>query len=140
MAYPFESASVNLTDPLGVDLDCYPGLSPTGALVSGIVALAQRIARRLTTPRGAWFWAPNECTDVRGYLNEGVGPDAQAQIKAAIEREALREEAVATASADVAFNAQAMTLTIHLTGTSKAGPFQFVMSVTSVTLAILKAG
>jgi hypothetical protein len=140
MAYPFEGQQLNLADPLGVDVSCYPGLDPGGALVSGIVALSQRIARRLTTPRGAWFWAPNECTDVRAYLNEGMGPDALSRIKGDIEREALREEAVATANADVSFNAQSMTLTIHLTGTTKAGPFQFVMNVTAVTLAILKAG
>jgi hypothetical protein len=142
MAYPLESASLNLADPLGVDISSYPGLDPMGTLVSGLTALAQRIARRLTTPRGAWFWAPNECTDVRGFLNDSIGNDnALAQIAAAIEREALREEAVAIATANVSFSQQTQTLTVHLTGTTRtAGPFNFVMAVTSVTLALLKAG
>ncbi len=128
---------------LGTDISCYPDLSANDVLVSGLVALAQRIARRLTNPRGAWFWAPNECTDVRAYLNEALTSDAQASIKAAVEREALREETVATANADVTVNpltAQGQSVTIHLTGTTSAGPFQFVLAVTAVTLSILKAG
>ena len=52
----------------------------------------------------------------------------------------LREEQVATANADVTFNAAASTLTIHLTGTTAAGPFTFVLQLSQLTLAILKAG
>jgi hypothetical protein len=128
---------------LGTDISCYPDLAANDVLVSGFVALAQRIARRLTNPRGAWFWAPNECTDVRGYLNEALTVDKQASMKADIEREALREETVATANADITVNpltSQGQSVTVHLTGTTSAGPFQFVLGVTAVTLAILKAG
>lgn len=128
---------------LGTDISCYPDLSANDVLVSGLVALSQRIARRLTNPRGAWFWAPNECTDVRGYLNEALTVDKQAAMKADIERESLREEEVATANADITVNplsAQGQSVTIHLTGTTSAGPFNFVLNVTAVTLAILKAG
>jgi hypothetical protein len=130
-------------DPLGVDVSSYPDLDPLGTLVSGLTALCQRIARRLTNPRGAWFWSPNECTDLRAYMNEALTIDAQASIKAAVEREALREEEVQTANADVSVNtlsSQGQSVTIHLTGTTKTGPFQFVLAVTAVTLSILKAG
>jgi hypothetical protein len=125
---------------LGTDVSSYPDYDPMGTLVSGTVALCQRIARRLTNPRGAWSWAPNECTDVRAYLNDAITPDRLAAMKNDIEREALREEAVQTANADVSFNAQSMNLTIHLTGTTANGPFNFVLQATSVSLAILKAG
>jgi hypothetical protein len=126
---------------LGTDVSCFPDYDPQGLLVSGLVALCQRIARRLTNPRGAWSWAPNECTDVRAYMNEAITNDRIGQIKSDIEREALREEAVQTANADVSFNAAASTLTIHLTGTSnQLGPFNFVLAVTAVSLAILKTG
>jgi len=69
---------------------------------------------------------------VRAYLNEAMTPDVQGSVKAAVEREALREEEVATANADVSFNAQTFSLGIHLTGTTRTGvAFQFVLAVTS---------
>jgi len=126
---------------LGTDVSSYPDYDPLGTMVSGNVALCQRVARRLTNPRGAWFWAPNECTDIRAYMNEAMTAEKLASIKGDIERETLREEEVQTASADVSFNQAAMTLTIHLTGTTNTtGPFAFVLAITAVTLAILKAG
>jgi hypothetical protein len=137
---PTTPARVNLADPLGVDVWGFPDYDPLGTLVSGLTALCQRIARRLTNPRGVWAWAPNECTDVRAYLNESITNDRLASIKSDIERETLREEGVQTANADVTFNAAASTLTIHLTGTTASGPFNFVLAVTAVSLAILKAG
>lgn len=125
----------------GTDVSCYPDYDPLGSIVSGNVALCQRIARRLSNPRGAWFWAPNECTDIRAYLNETWTAASSAQCKTDIEREVLREETVQFANADVSFNSATSTLTIHLTGTtSTTGPFAFVVAVTAVTLSILKAG
>lgn len=126
---------------LGVDLGGFPDLDPLGNPVSGLVSLAQRIARRLSNPRGAWFWAPNECTDIRAYLNESWTADRSAAAKADIEREVMREEEVQSAGANVQFNAPAMTLTIHVVGTSNTlGPFNFILTVTSVTVALLKTG
>jgi len=126
---------------LGTDISCWPDYDPLGTLVSGQVALCQRIARRLTNPRGAWSWAPNECTDVRAYLNESFTQAQIHQVKADIERETMREEAVQTANAEVQFNSSTMSMTIHLSGTTNnVGPFVFVLSVTAVTLTILKAG
>lgn len=125
----------------GVDISCYPDYDPLGTLASGNVALCQRLARRYTNPRGAWFWAPNECTDIRAYANETWTNAKSLQCKNDLEREALHEEAVVYVNADVTFNSTTFTLTIHLSGaTSTDGPFNYVLAVTSVTLSILKAG
>lgn len=128
---------------LGVDVSCYPDYDPNGTLVSGVVALCQRICRRITNVRGSWFWAPNECTDVRGYLNSTTTSEVQQSIKRDIEREALREEAVATVNADVSvsvFSTIGQTVTVHISGTlSTATSFSFVLAITQLTLTILQA-
>lgn len=127
----------------GVDISCFPDFDPNGTLVSGNVALCQRICRRITNVRGAWFWSPNDCTDVRNYLNATLTRDAQQSIKADLEREMLREEEVATANAAVSISnlsTLGQIVNIHLTGTtSKNTSFSFVLSVTQLTLTVLQA-
>lgn len=127
----------------GTDISSYPDYDPLGTLVSGNVALAQRVARRLTNPRGAWFWAPNECTDLRAYLNDIITPDRQSSIKSDVERETLHEEQVQSVSVEVTisdFSMAGQSITISAMGSTRDGPFNFVMSVSQVTLAILQAG
>jgi hypothetical protein len=127
----------------GTDIGSYPDYDPLGTLVSGNVGLCQRIARRLTNVRGAWSWSPNDCTDLRSLLNEALTPDRKNDFKILIERETLREEGVLSANADVTvspLSSQGQTVTIHLTGTTNTGPFNFVLAITAVTLSILKAG
>jgi hypothetical protein len=91
-------------DPLGVDVSCYPDLDPLGTLVSGNTALAQAIARRLTTPRGGLFYDTNYGTDLRLYLNEGMTNEAQSRIKAAIESECAKDERVSRPPPTSSFN------------------------------------
>lgn len=128
----------------GVDVSCYPDYDPGGTLVSGNVALCQRVCRRITNVRGAWFWSPGDCTDIRSYLNTSSTSDLQQTIKADIEREALREEEIFSANADVSISTLStvgQTVTIHLSGvTSTNSSFSFVFAVSQLTLAILQAG
>ena len=133
-------ADFNAADPLGADLSCWPGMDPSGAYVSGNVALCQALARRLTTPRGGLWYAPNYGTDVRAWLNEAITPDILSRLKRAVEGECAADERVQTVNADVTGNSQQQSLTIHITGTTQAGPFIFVLAFTSVTVTLLKAG
>lgn len=125
----------------GVDISCYPDYDPLGTMVSGVVALGQRIARRITNLRGAWFWSPNDCTDVRSNLNATITSSRQSDIKSDIERECLNEEVVSTVNADVSvspLSTLGQTITIHITGTTATNKtFKYIMAVTDVTLAIL---
>lgn len=129
---------------LGVDISCYPDFDPAGSLVTGIVALCQRICRRITNVRGAWFWSPNDCTDVRNYLNVTLTKEAQQSIKSDLEREALREEEVSTVNASVTVSTLStlgQIVTVHLTGTTSSNTsFSFVLAITQLTLTILQAG
>lgn len=127
----------------GVDISSYPDYDLLGTLVSGNVGLCQRVAKRLTNPRGTWFWAPNECTDVRSYLNDTFNPEKQSTIKTDVEREVLREEQVLSAGVDVQFSplsSQGISITIHVSGMTRDGPFTFVLNVTALTLSILQSG
>lgn len=128
----------------GIDVGSYPDYDLLGTLVSGNAGLGQRVAKRLTNPRGAWFWAPNECTDLRQYLNDTLTIEKQSTIKNDVEREVQREEQVLSVTADVIISspvsALGQTITIHIVGMTQDGPFKFVMNVTSVTLSIFQTG
>ncbi len=124
-------------DPLGVDISCYPDLDPLGRLVSGKTALAQGLARRLTTPRGGLFYDTNYGTDLRLYLNEGMTKESQSRIKAAIESECLKDERVSSCTADVVFSLQAQTLKLSISVDTKDGPFKLVADVSKLTLDLL---
>lgn len=128
---------------LGTDISSYPDYDPIGTLVSGTVGLCQRVAKRLTNPRGAWFWALNECTDVRALALEALTRDRQASLKSTIEREVQREEGVLNSRADITIS-QLSTLgqviTIHVSGSTSEGPFKFVLNITAVTVDILNSG
>jgi phage baseplate assembly protein W len=122
---------------LGTDVSCFPDLDPLGTLVSGKTALAQAIARRLTTPRGGLFYDTNYGTDLRLYLNEGMTSEAQSRIKAAIESECRKDERVASATADVTFNAAAQSLAVSISLSIASGPFTLTLAVTQLTVALL---
>ena len=64
-----------MTD-IGTDLYCISDLDPAGRTVSGPEALAQAIARRLQTPRGALAAIgddPDYGLDLRDYVGDDVG-------------------------------------------------------------------
>jgi len=122
---------------LGTDISCWPDLDPNGVLVSGRTALAQALARRLTTPRGGLFYDTNYGTDLRLYLNEGMTRDAQSRVKAAVEAECRKDERVSSCAADVVFNAAAQSLRISIAVNPGDGPFSLVLDVTKLTLALL---
>lgn len=121
----------------GTDISCYPDLDPLGTLVSGNTALAQAIARRLTTPRGGLFYDTNYGTDLRLYLNEGMTNETQSRIKAAIESECRKDERVSSASAEVTFNFATQTLSVSISLVTASGPFTLTLDVTQLTVSLL---
>jgi len=125
---------------LGTDISCFPDLSPLGTLVTGNTGVAQALARRLTTPRGGLFYDTNYGTDLRLYLNEGMTQEAQSRIKAAVESECRKDERVSSCTADVTFNLAAQTLAVSIAFSTGAGPFSLTLSVTALTVSLLKVG
>lgn len=127
---------------LGHDLSCVMDLDPLMIEVDGRRGLAESIARRLITPRGGLIDDPTYGYDLRYYLNNDIsGTTARdlAMIAGNIEAECLKDERVSIAPpprATVTFAAGTMTVAISIA--DAAGPFQLVLGVSSVTVAILK--
>lgn len=129
---------------LGTDIntpitDGVPDLDPMFGLVSGRTALAQAIARRLTTRRGLLEWIgddPEYGHDVREYLGEDVGARAEFVIASRVQAECLKDERVRAAQVTATLAAERLTLSIKLTDAD--GPFRLTLAVTGVTVELLK--
>lgn len=124
---------------LGIDVFAVTDLDPAFRLVSGRLAHAQAIARRLGTPRGDLERIgddPDYGTDLRAYVGSDVGPRVVFEVQAAVEREALKDERTLSASAVATFAGDALTVAVRLA--DDAGPFSLVLAVSDVTVSVLK--
>lgn len=124
---------------LGSDVWAAPGLDPAFRLVSGRLAHAQAIVRRLATERGDLERLGDDPAygyDVRRHVGDDTGPRTDFEVAAAVERQALADERTRTATATV--TAVAGTLTIALRISDADGPFSLVLAVTDVTVTLLK--
>lgn len=123
----------------GQDVSTFPDLDPGFAAPTGPRVVAESIARRLTTPRGALFWAPDDGFDVRELLNESVTSAKLSQWTRALEQECEKDERVLSASITLTYDSTGMALQIAASLDTADGPFVLVMVVTSVQLTILDA-
>lgn len=120
-------------------LDGEVTLDPMFTLVSGRVALAQAIARRLTTAHGTLAWInddPEYGHDVREYLGEDVGPRAEFVIASRVQAECLKDERVRAAQVTATLTSGRLNLAVRLTDAD--GPFRLTLAVTGVTVELLK--
>ncbi len=129
---------------LGTDHSTFPGgtpdLDPTFAVIAGTTAVAETVARGLLMPRGRLvdvggdqsfgFW-------LRGYLAKRITALTLQEIKQGCEREALLDERVLSATAAVAYDLSAQRLAVSMTGTTRNGPFDLVVSVGKLTAELL---
>lgn len=126
----------------GADVSSMPDLDPSFAAITGTRVIAEAVARRLMTPRGALPDAPKYGTDIRLYLNESIGTGSitVSQIKNAIEAECLQDERIQAADAAVLFDPSSGTMNITIALASSSGPFKLVLTVTALTITLLNAG
>ena len=114
---------------LGTDVDCLDDLSPSFALIDGVTAVAQAIARRLQTPQGSLFYDLEYGFDLGQYVNADVDSSVVAEIKAGVEAEARKDERVSGATANVSYDSSSETLTVTLRCSSANGPFRLTASI-----------
>jgi hypothetical protein len=122
----------------GTDIRSIPDLDPGFGLVSGRAALVEDLLRRLSTPRGGVFFAPDEGYDLRALLNEGLDEDGIAREQMAIEAELERDERIASASVTLSLDhaQQRGRLTAALTDAD--GPFPLVIGINQLTVELLR--
>lgn len=122
----------------GIDVSCVADIDPTFALVSGRRALAQALARRLSTPRGGLFYDGTYGYDLRSQLNAAVDDfGGTFAIAAAVEAEVEKDERVLAATAEVTFDASTERLRVAIAIMAADGPFALVLGVDAVTVEIL---
>jgi hypothetical protein len=125
---------------LGVDVDVVTDASPDFRLARGRRNLANALARRLSTPRGGLWYAPDYGLDLREYLHAGVTTRELGGLPAAVTLEVLKDPRVQAAAVDVKYSPGHQSLVVNLTITTAAGPFKLILSVDQVTVALLNAG
>jgi phage baseplate assembly protein W len=125
---------------LGIDLSALSNgldLDPKFPTQTGYANLGEAIARRLSTPRGGLFYAPNYGTDIRDRLNDSVTSDSIGQIQAAVEAEALKDDRVLSAACVANYTFATNTLTLQLQLATASGPYRLVLAVTNVSVTLL---
>jgi len=124
---------------LGTDVHAVTDLDPAFRQVSGRLAHAQAIARRLGTPRGDLARIgddPDYGEDLRRFVGDDVGPRVVFEVQSAVEREALKDERTESCTAVATFAGGALTVAVRLADAE--GPFSLVLAVSDVTVSVLK--
>ena len=98
--------------------------------------LAEALARRLMTPRGGLFYAPEYGTDLRAYLGEPITDGVRYEIERMAALEAARDPRVHSATATLTA-AGPDGLRLRLDVTTEAGPFALVLRVDALTVEVL---
>lgn len=117
---------------LGSDFAGATDLYPDLRLSSGRQALAEALLRRYQTQRGALWYAPEYGLSLTRFVNAQTPVSAIGQL---VEREALKDERVLDARADV--TRVGVDLTISLTVTDDEGPFTLTIAANEVTVSLL---
>jgi phage baseplate assembly protein W len=119
----------------GTTISCTSDLDVSGLLISGLRTLAEALVRRLGCPPGRLLDDPDYGFDITSLVNEDLNPPELNDISGGIDQEFLKDERVQLSVTSAAFVAGALTTTSQVTTAN--GPFSLVLSVTSVTVAIL---
>jgi phage baseplate assembly protein W len=122
---------------LGTDIDAFPDLSESFALVEGSAAYCQAIARRCVTRQGALPFHPSYGHDLRQYLGEAISTTDLHRAKAGVEGQALQDERTLSATARVSFDAATSTLLLDFAAETTEGPHSMTLAVDQVTATIL---
>lgn len=129
-----------MTTDFGRDLWCRRYLVTTRE-ATGIDVLKNALFRRLSTPRGRLSYHRDYGLDMTGLIGSeithGTLPRLEADVVDQVEADPRVIEGTVSAKASEVRGATGSTITVEVRGDSAAGPFDFVVPVGGVTLAIL---
>lgn len=121
---------------LGRDIGAYPDLD--WRVREGVENLREGLLRRLTTPRGSLWYAPNYGLDLRVYLNETITPETLEEIRILVEQECEKDPRVLLASAQVGI-APGHQLVVKVVAETDDAPVELVVSVDRLNVEVLNA-
>ena len=111
-------------------------LTMPSVMVSGNRAIAEMLVKRYTTPRGRLLSDPNFGLDLTQYLNAPLTSGQLSQLASQCNKEATKDERVLSAQINLTFVLG--TLTVSGTIQTANGPFQLVISIAQLTVALLQ--
>lgn len=117
---------------LGSDFSCVADIDPDLSVVTGRLALGQSLGRRLQTPLGGLFYAPDYGFDLQRRTGAGVPGGSLATLSGNVENECLKDERVEDVRAKLSFTEATQTLTAELEVVSSEGPFDLVLTVSEL--------
>lgn len=127
------------TTDYGTDLPALDDLPETDALISGPLNAAYAVARRWLTPSGgladAGDPAPYESFDVRSYLGRRLEAGTLAEIEQLAARCAKQDVRVQSITVTASISDGILSLRAQVFGAG--GPFNFVLNVSAVSVAVL---
>ena len=95
----------------GTDFSCVTDLDSALSTVSGPMVVVEAVLRRLQTTAGGLWYDRDYGTDVRQFLN---GSRSRFAVSAAVEAEALKDERIEEAAAEVTFTDETLTIVLRL--------------------------
>lgn len=120
----------------GSDLSCVTDLTPAMAETSGQHIVAEAVARRWQTPRGGLIDDPSYGYDLTDFVDDDISQQDIARLSAGAEAEALKDERVFACTVKTTF-AGGLLIVVG-TITTALGPFTLVLSVSAVSVQILR--
>lgn len=121
----------------GSDISTFPDLDELLEPQSGRRVLLESVARRMSTPRGALWWAPSYGSDLGAILD---GPVSDAQLRAnatALQQQLAQDERILSARVEATYVAATRSLRIIVSITDADGPFERVFTLDSTGVATL---
>jgi phage baseplate assembly protein W len=131
-----------MTTDFGRDTWCLDSRR-TGRYVSGALLVGQRFYRCLMTPRGSLRGSEEEENwgeDLPSVCGLPGGRDAESKIRAKVQRAARTEQCLASVQTTIASAQDTSgdwTHTVTVVGQTAAGPFELVLAVGAVTVALI---
>jgi hypothetical protein len=117
-----------------------PDLDPYFTEISGAEAVAQAVALRCGyTPRGVLRDAPDVGMLLMDYLGMALKGGSVEALRGILAIEAQKEERVLTVTVSIDVDRAAQSMAIRIEGGCAEGPFALTLSVTDVTVELLRA-
>jgi phage baseplate assembly protein W len=111
-------------------------LSMPSYMASGNLVVAEAVLRRWTTTRGQLIDDPDYGENLLDLISDDLGPRDIAIKQQALEDEAMKDQRVQSASVTLVLSPSG-SLAVTANVTTAAGPFQFVVTVTQVSVTLL---